>query len=42
VVESTVEGCDGSPLVSVEDVLDADARARARATELVERRLAPV
>jgi 1-deoxy-D-xylulose-5-phosphate reductoisomerase len=42
VVESTVQGCDGAPLVSVDDVLDADRRARVLASALVEQRLAVV
>ena len=42
VVEATLEGCDGDPLGSVEDVLEADRRARERAASAVERRLAAV
>ncbi|HVX20348.1 MAG TPA: 1-deoxy-D-xylulose-5-phosphate reductoisomerase [Acidimicrobiales bacterium] len=40
VVEDTLDGCDDGPMVSVDDVLDADRRARLRAQAAVERRLA--
>ena len=39
---SVLERCDGDPLRSVEDVLEADRRARALAGEAVDRRLAAV
>jgi len=42
VVAGVLDRCDGSPLRDVEDVLDADRRARALASETVERRLASV
>lgn len=40
VVEDTLDGCDDGPMASVDDVLDADRRARLRAQAAVERRLA--
>jgi 1-deoxy-D-xylulose-5-phosphate reductoisomerase len=40
VVEATLDHCDGADLVSVDDVLDADRRARERAGMAVESRLA--
>lgn len=40
VVDDTLQACDGAPLGSVDDVLEADRRARACAEAAVERRLA--
>ncbi|MGH9007274.1 MAG: 1-deoxy-D-xylulose-5-phosphate reductoisomerase, partial [Acidimicrobiales bacterium] len=40
VVAATFDACDGSPLASVDDVLEADRRARSHAGAAVERRLA--
>ena len=40
VVEDTLQGCDAGPLESVDDVLEADRRARERAESAVQRRLA--
>jgi 1-deoxy-D-xylulose-5-phosphate reductoisomerase len=42
VVEATLDRCDGSPLESVDDVLDADRKARLSARAAVERKLAAV
>ena len=42
VVESTLDACDGAPLVSADDVLEADRRARVHAAAVVERKLAAV
>ena len=42
VVAAVLDHCDGAPLRSVDDVLDADRRARALASEAVGRRLAAV
>ncbi len=42
VVRATLDGCDGAPLRTVGDVLDADARARHLAESVVARRLAAV
>jgi 1-deoxy-D-xylulose-5-phosphate reductoisomerase len=42
VVASVLDKCDGASLRTVDDVLEADRRARAFATEAVDRRLAAV
>ena len=42
VVAGVLDRCDGAPLGSVDDVLDADRHARALASEAVDRRLAAV
>ncbi|MGH9109406.1 MAG: 1-deoxy-D-xylulose-5-phosphate reductoisomerase [Acidimicrobiales bacterium] len=40
VVDDTLQGCDAGPLRSVDDVLEADRLARARAEAAVERKMA--
>ena len=40
VVEDTLQGCDAGPLESIDDVLEADRRARSCAESAVQRRLA--
>jgi 1-deoxy-D-xylulose-5-phosphate reductoisomerase len=42
VVAAVLDRCDGAPLTSVDDVLGADRRARALASDAVDRRLAAV
>jgi len=42
VVASVLDRCDGRPLSEVDDVLEADRRARALASDAVDRRLAAV